>query len=49
MVPIEAGLVAHGRVLAAIRDGEAAAAEAAMLAVIEVARLELPPVDDGPC
>ncbi len=47
-VPGEAGLVAHGRVLAAIRDRDAAAAEAAMLTVIEVARREVAPAEGGP-
>lgn len=47
VVPSEAGLVAHGRVLAAIRAGNAAAAEAAMLTVIEAARRELAPPDGG--
>ncbi|MEZ5906247.1 MAG: FCD domain-containing protein [Geminicoccaceae bacterium] len=43
VAPIEAGLVAHGQVVAAIRGGDAEAAEAAMLAVIEAARRELAP------
>lgn len=48
VIPSEAGLMAHGQVLAAIREGDAAAAETAMLAVIAVARREVAPAEDRP-
>ena len=41
LIPASAGLALHAPVLAAIRDGDPAAAEAAMLAIIEAAGVEL--------